>query len=399
MIPRRKVRLYPEEWEEILRRSSAGTEEDGSGVAEWERAVAEYVGLPYAAAVNSGRRGMALILKHLGLGEGDEVIVPAYTLKDLIPLIQRFGAKAIPADIEAETMSVAPEAIEGRITPNTKAILALHAFGAPCRIEAIAALGERHGIAVIEDCAHSLGATVKGRQTGTFGYAGFYSFETTKPINTFGGGMVVSRDASLIEAIHGETAGDGLDYAPLLKRMKGTRFEQRLFGVGLTFPFLLLLTSGTFKDTLTRVYRKMQPAPPSNIRYTPLQAELGLRRFASMAERQGERKAAVERLEELLSPEIRLQQVLEGCESTWCFAIAVLPGPAAPVRRSLLLRGIDAAVEDEIVDDCATSLGYDDCDVAKDVYRRAIMLPMYEGIEEGTLERVAGALNAGARGR
>jgi dTDP-4-amino-4,6-dideoxygalactose transaminase len=367
---------------------------DGSKVAEWEAAVASFVGVPHATVMNSGRRGMALIMQHLGIGVDDEVIVPAYTLKDLIPLIQRFGAKVVPADIEPGTFSISPETVQARITPKTKAILALHAFGAPCAILRINEIAQKAGIAVIEDCAHSFGATIDGQQTGSFGDAAFFSFETTKPINTFGGGMVVSKDAALIESIQKETANDTLDFEPVLNRMKRTQLEQTLFRFGLTFPFLALLTSPTFKESMTKLYRKMQPAPPSNIQYSDLQAELGLRRFATWEDRQIKRRATIDLLQSLLAPEIQLQRVAEGCTSTWCWAIAVLPCDAAPVRQQLLWRGIDAGVEDEIVDDIGALLGYTDCPQSEEAFRRTIMLPLYEDQDDQTVRKVAGALNA-----
>lgn len=393
MIPRRKAHTFPGETEEIGRRCRQGITQDPSLLARWERAVADFVGVPHAAVVNSGRRGMTLIFRHLGVGPGDEVIVPAYTLKDLIPLIQSLGAKIIPADIDRETLNISPKAVSERITAKTKAVLALHAFGSPCDIEAIVTLAERHGLPVIEDCAHSLGASVGGRQTGSFGRAGFFSFETTKPVNTFGGGMVVSSDVTLTESVHASTQNDVFDVTPLQAKVGATKTEDFLFRTGLGFPMLYLLASPMWKGVTARLYRRFQHAPPSNIQYTPIQAEIGLKKLASLPERIGQRKRSAELLRSLLSPEIRTQRIRDGCESTWYFVVVVLPCAALRVRKRMLVRGIDAGIEDEIADNCAALLGYKDCPVIDEVYGRAMVLPLYEGITEEAIRKIARALN------
>ncbi len=385
--------MDPGEPAEVLNRCRNPRPQDADVIARWEKAVADHVGVPHAAGVNSGRRGMTLILEHLGVGSGDEVIVPAYTLKDLIGLIEGLGAKAVPADIEAETLNLSPEACARRITPQTKAILALHAFGSPCRIDEIVSLADGHGIPVIEDCAHSLGATFKGEQTGSFGRAAFFSFETTKPVNTFGGGMVVSRDAGLIERIHASTADDPVDSSPIEGKVRATKTENLLFATGLGFPFLYLLASPSFKALAGRLYRRFQHAPPASIAYTSLQAEIGLKKLATLPGRIAERKDNAALLRTLLSPEIRTQRVAADCESTWYFFVALLPCGAGRVRKRLLMRGIDAGIADEIADDCAALLRYEDCPVVADVTDRAIALPMYDGISETAIRKVARVVN------
>ncbi|MCZ7584536.1 MAG: DegT/DnrJ/EryC1/StrS family aminotransferase [Deltaproteobacteria bacterium] len=121
------------------------------------------------------------------------MIVPAYTLAELLPLMRAHGLRPVAADIEPEGFNVDVKSVEAHITPNTKAILATHLFGAPCDIEALCALASARGLHVVEDCAHGLGATVNGRKAGTFGTAAFFSFEVNKALPTYGGGMVVTR--------------------------------------------------------------------------------------------------------------------------------------------------------------------------------------------------------------
>lgn len=391
MIARRKPDMYPGETADIARWCREGAPE--GNVAQWEQTVAAFVGTRGGAAVSSGRHGMTLILRHIGIGAGDEVIIPAYTLKDLVPLIEDTGAKAVPADIELETLNVSGAAVERRISPRTKAVIALHAFGAPCPIEEIKALADRHGIPVVEDCAHSLGASANGRRTGSFGYAGFFSFETTKPVNTFGGGMVVSDDDALLESVRSQNGTGRHDVAPFKKKVRSSRLEELFFKTRIAFFPLYLLAHPRLKHPMTRLYRQAQNVPSEHLSYLPVQAELGLRKIATLEERIRARKKSVDLFRELLAPVIRIQQVREGCQSTWYFLVAVLPCEAGEVRRRLLLRGIDAALESEIADDCAAFLDYNDCPGAGNVYSRAIALPLYETISEEAVQRVARVLN------
>ena len=236
MIPRRRAHTCPGEWNE-LRDWMSQAAGSGSGTIEaWQKCIADFVDMPHTTAISSGRRGMAAIFEYLRLGAGDEVIIPAYTLGELIPLIKSFGAEVVPADIDPETFNVTAETVGRRITAKTKAILVLHVFGSPCPIDSIVSLASQSGIAVIEDCAHSLGAEINGRMTGSFGLASFFSFETSKPVNTFGGGMVVTRDSGLADFVKSKTLDDREDLAPLQKKIHVVRTEYFMFASRLAFP-------------------------------------------------------------------------------------------------------------------------------------------------------------------
>ena len=226
MIPRHWAHTLPDDWADLDRAFRTRDAGDPALIAQWEAAVAEVAGTPHTAAVSSGRRGMTLIFQHLGVGPGDEVIVPAYTLADLIPLIEALGARAVPADIDLETFNLLPEAVGQRITPKTKTIMVLHAFGAPSAVDRILEVARPAGIPVIEDCAHALGATLGGRPVGSFGHAAFFSFEPTKPVNTFGGGMVTSRDETMIAGVREKTASGDESLEALRKKTKAVRMEQ-----------------------------------------------------------------------------------------------------------------------------------------------------------------------------
>lgn len=392
MIPRRHVEISAEEAAALQRALSAPEEGGAAAIAAWEAAIAAASGMPHAIAVSSGRTGMRRIFEHLGIGEGDEVIVPAYTLGELIPLIQGLGAAVVPADVDPGTFNVTADAISSRITPRTRAILALHAFGMPADMPAIVEAASARNIPVIEDCAHAFGSMLNNRAAGSFGYAGFFSFETTKPVNTFGGGAVITSDPALAAYIRSQDAGS---YAPeiIAQKLRAIRSEQRLFDSGLARVPLLLLALPGVKAVMARAYRLVQHATPPTVRYSPLQARMGLDSLATLRDRMRRRADIAAQYRALLHPEIRVQEALPGSVSTWYFLVATLPRPAAPVRLRMLLRGIDAGVGGEIADDCARMLDCGDCPNTGRTFTNAIALPMFESLHEPDVERVARTLN------
>jgi dTDP-4-amino-4,6-dideoxygalactose transaminase len=371
-----------------------GMENRSEGALDkWERRFAEYLNVPDAAAVNSGRRALTLALEHLRIKPGDEIIVPAYTFGEILPPLQALGAKLIPADIDPETLNATPETIEKRVTNRTRAILALHIFGAPCKIDAISKLATSKGIALIEDCAHALGSTIDGNRVGVFGDAAFFSFEMTKPVNTFGGGMLVARDPDLLRRVREENQRLPQGLSSVSRKIRATRLEQTLLRTGLAFPFLYLLATPSFKHAMERLYRRTQDVHRSHERYSSVQAALGLRQLETLDDRLRERRRLARLLRDALRPEARLQRIPANMESTHYFCVAILPRDAEKIRRKLLIRGVDAGVMDEIMDDCAAILGFDDCPGVKSIYRRAIALPIYDGISESVVLRVAEELN------
>lgn len=389
LLPRRWAHRLPNE-DTLL----ATTPEDDAIVTAWEAALAAYTGAKHAIAISSGRQGMRLIFQHLGAEAGGEVIVPAYTLGDLIPLIAGLGLTPVPADIDPHTLNVTAETVAARITPQTRAVFALHAFGAPAPINEIAALCAARGLPLVEDGAHALGAWQDGRAIGTFGVAGFYSFEPTKPVNTYGGGAVVTDDDALATQVRAAIAGLPYGHAPVRAKAAACVKEQRLMRSGIAWPILGMFAVPPAKRLLEPLYRGAQSVPAAAARYTPEQAALGREKLRTLDERIAARARAVEIYANELPATVKLQAVPAGGRSTWYFAIALLPRPAAPVRRGMLLRGVDAAVEDEIADDVAAMLGNRHCPHAAHAARHALALPLFDGITDAQVGRAARALKS-----
>lgn len=170
----------------------------------FEKNFAGYVGASYALAVNSATAGLHCALTALGIGAGDEVITTPMTFAATANAILFTGAKPVFADIDRETLDIVPENIERAVTKNTKAVMPVHFAGTPCDMDEIEAIADAHGLAVVEDAAHALGAEYKGRRIGADRGArrlSVFSFHPTKNITTGEGGMVCTQDEDLAEKI------------------------------------------------------------------------------------------------------------------------------------------------------------------------------------------------------
>lgn len=165
-------------------------------VRRFEETVAELAGTSYALAVNSGTSALFIALVALGIGPGDEVIVPGFTYVATISSVVYARARPVFAEID-ETFDLDPADVEARITPRTRAIIAVHMLGNPARIGELQAIADRHGLVLLEDCAQAFGATYRGRWVGTHGAAGTYSFNESKTITCGDGGLIVTSDQAL----------------------------------------------------------------------------------------------------------------------------------------------------------------------------------------------------------
>ena len=169
----------------------------GPKLEEFEHAIAAYVGASDAVAVNSGTTALHLSLGALGIGEGDEVIVPSFAFIAVANAVRHEGATPIFVDIDPDTLNLDPSRIESAITLRTKAIIVVHTFGCPADLEVILEIARRRGLRVIEDACEAIGAEYNGRRVGTFGDAAIFSFYPNKQITTGEGGVVVTQNPEI----------------------------------------------------------------------------------------------------------------------------------------------------------------------------------------------------------
>ncbi len=168
----------------------------------FEREFAQKIGVKHAVAVNSGTSALICALKALGIGPGDEVLVPGYTFIASISSIIEVGATPVLTEID-ESLTMDVQDAESRITGKTRAIMPVHMLGNPADMDKVLALAKSRGIAVIEDCCQAVGGSYKGRRLGSFGDLGAYSFNIFKVINTGDGGLVTTDNPALYERAFG----------------------------------------------------------------------------------------------------------------------------------------------------------------------------------------------------
>ena len=198
------------EIDEVVACMESGWLGTGPRVAQFERdfAIYESIAASQVAAVNSCTAALHVSMVAAGLEPGSEVITTPLTFCASVNAIIHAGLVPVLADVDPSTQNIDPAAIEAAITPRTSAILPVHFAGRPCDMDAIMAIASKHGLAVIEDCAHAIETTWHGRKAGTFGDFGCFSFYATKNVATGEGGMIVGRDEQRVArakvlALHG----------------------------------------------------------------------------------------------------------------------------------------------------------------------------------------------------
>jgi len=169
----------------------------GPKLEEFERAMAQYAGAAHAVAVNAGTSGLHLCLRGLGIGAGDEVIVPSFAFIAAANAIRYEKGIPVFVDVEPETLNLDPRRIEAAITARTRGILVVHTFGCPAELSEILEIARRRGLFVIEDACEAIGAEYDGRKVGPLGDAGVFAFYPNKQITTGEGGMLVTQDPEI----------------------------------------------------------------------------------------------------------------------------------------------------------------------------------------------------------
>jgi perosamine synthetase len=260
----------------------------GPRVAEFERAFAERVGAPYAVATSSCTTALHLALYALGVGPGDEVIVPSLSFIATANSVWQCGATPVFADVEPGTGNLSPEAAARAITPRTKAIMPVHQVGLPADMDAFFALAEQHSLHIVEDAACAIGATYKGRQIGSLGAPACFSLHPRKVITTGEGGMITVHDEAL---------------ADRLRKLRQHAMD----------------LSDLARHGSSEVIFESYPERGFNARMTDLQAALGLTQLAALDDILAERRAIAERYTAALAGHPHLEAPTDPpyAERTW----------------------------------------------------------------------------------
>jgi dTDP-4-amino-4,6-dideoxygalactose transaminase len=241
--------------------------------------------MQHAISASYGRMAFHYILRSLDLPRDSEIIFPALTFWVVPEIARVLGHRPKFVDVDPGTFNLDPAKLEAAITPNTRAVVPTHLYGQPCDMDPIMSSARAHDLFVIEDCAHALGATYKGKKVGTFGDASFFSFQMLKPLNTYGGGMAVTNDPMLAARIRALAEAEEWPASKdVLKKIVFGNLQRKLIGpCGFTFTmFLAFYVASFFGDYdlsryLWESIRPLDPPPDSyRKRYTNAQAIMGI---------------------------------------------------------------------------------------------------------------------------
>ena len=201
LIPFGKPILGEEEKTAVWAVMESGILAHGEKIGRFEQVFANFTGASHAVGVANCTAALHLAYFCLGIGSGDEVIVPAHTHVATAHAVELVGARPVFVDAECRTGNIDLDRVEEEITPNTKAISIVHFLGMPVAMDRLMAIARKHDLRIIEDCALALGATYKGVHVGLFGDAGCFSFYPVKHITTAEGGMLITRNKELAQAV------------------------------------------------------------------------------------------------------------------------------------------------------------------------------------------------------
>jgi dTDP-4-amino-4,6-dideoxygalactose transaminase len=317
----------------------------------------------------------------------------------VVPEIARVaGLKVVFADIDPDTFTLSPAAMEQAITPNTRAVLPTHLFGLACDMDPIMALARRHNLKVIEDCAHSLGATYDGQMAGTFGDASFYSFQAFKPVNTFGGGLAWMRDAELARRVGelGEQEPVPTDER-VEKILKGGMRQLKMIRPPL-FSFTLYpafrLSSALNLQVEKYFWEKITPLDPLpghyRGRYSNVQAALGLAGLARLQEFIERTQRHARAIDSFLAdvPGVAIPRAPSRRTHVYYQYCAYVPNPGAVVK-GCLRQGVDVAPRH--VDVCTRTPLFEWKGPAAEGAEKAataVQIPVYESLSDQDMEKV-----------
>ncbi len=359
-IPLAQPDIGPREEELVLEVLHSGMLSLGPMGPRFERAFADWVGTKHAAAVSSGTAGLHLGLVRAGVGPGDEVITSPFSFISSANCALHAGADVAFAEIDPVTFNIDPAALEAAITPRTKAIVPVHIFGQPCDIEAISAIAQRHGLAIVEDGAEALGAVRQGRKIGTHGSPTIFAFYPNKQMTTGEGGIVTTDDDDVLEDI--------LSLRNQGRADSGAWLEHDRLGW--------------------------------NYRMDDLSAAVGLAQVERLDEILGKRTAVADRYSALLAglPGVTLPSVVEGDVRSW-FVYTVLLEPGVDrnaVIGLLAARGIASKpyLPSIHLQPLYRARGHrpGEFPISEAVSARALALPFFGNLTQEQQERVVAAL-------
>lgn len=353
----------------------------GPAVAAFEKKVADYVGAKYAVAVSNGTAALHVACLAAGIGEGDEVITTPITFAASANCVLYCGGTPVFADIDPDTYNISPEELEKKITSRTKAIIPVHYTGQPCDMDAILEIAHKHDLLVIEDGAHALGASYKGKKIGSIADMTCFSFHPVKPVTTGEGGMIVTDNEELYRRLvlyrsHGITRDKDMmqQYEEQLQQSSDPALQEAAD-----------MLRGDVMDPGGWYYQQLELG--YNYRITDISCALGASQMDKLDRFLERRRQIAKKYDEAFAdiPQIKTPWQQEGCQSGWhLYMIQTMERSRREVFEGLRQAGIGVNVHYIPVyrHPYYQRNGYAGvhCLNAEAFYERAISLPIFPGL-------------------
>jgi dTDP-4-amino-4,6-dideoxygalactose transaminase len=404
-ISRYGARVFPETEDIVAGCRARGEFVQGPQIAEFEAAFARAAGGGTAVTAAYGRMAFYYMLRALALPPGSEIIFPSLTFWVVPELARAAGLTVVFADVDPRTFTIDPASVERLVTDRTRAIVPTHLYGLACDMDALLAIAARHDLIVLEDCAHALGATFKGKPVGTFGAGALFSFQTLKPLNCYGGGAALMQDAALAAKVRALV--DALPWPSeqrvrdrlRIGRLQRIFIKPRVFSVSL-FPVLWVaaLIDANPDVFLWERIRSLQPLPePYAERFPNVQAAIGLEALKHVDEWTRATRAHAEIMTRAIGdiPGVQTPYVPPGC--THVYYQYCVYGPPRLDRDELVVRCVRRGVDIETlhVDVPPDMELFAGATAEADGARRAsqaIQVPVYASLSEAQVNRVAAVI-------
>lgn len=375
--------------------------EDEPEVRRFEKEFATYIGAKHAIMTPSARYAFYLLLQAMGIGPGDEVVIPGLTYFAIPSMAVTAGVRPVFADIGLTSHVLDPAAFEAAITPKTKAVVPTHLYGTPCDMDAIVGIAKKHGVKVIEDCAQSTGARYKHVRVGNLGDAAYYTFGLTKNITTLSGAMITTNDDAVAAYVRKEI--DTSTPAGLKKSAKEavTGLAMMVATNPLVYPFTLhqairvgnLLGKDPIHDRFgeEEVLYKEVPKSFRTSRPRAVQAAVGMKQIERIEALNGARVKNGRYLDEHLAnvPGLTVPTYPQGAEPIY-MSFVVHHDKRDALMKALLRRGVDTTTG--YMNDCSDHPLFPEfrrpCPNAARVKREQVHIPVHPNLDQKDLNHM-----------
>jgi dTDP-4-amino-4,6-dideoxygalactose transaminase len=360
-VPRRSVNLPPGSLGTLVGSVLGGKVQEGPAREEFRREFASWLGVSHVFGASTGRAAFQLALEALAMEKGKEIVFPAFTFPVMPMVAKLLGYVPVFCDVDPETFNSGPEHVEAVLTENTAAVLATHLFGQPCPIREIAELAKSRGIRLLEDCAHGLGVRVGGRQVGTFGDIGVFSFAEGKNMPCFGGGAISVMDDEVAERAARVLESSEMPSASDIRSKAFSIWVKWLFTRPLVFGLTAyqalrwkLITGKPLMDSAVgnELVKKYLASNPAIGGFSNLQSAIGIRQLRHIdAFNEGARRNAAVLTEAMGEvPGVKSPKT-DGDHIFVYYPLVVDPDKRDDLRHHLLRHGVDTKRTD--MADCA----------------------------------------------